>query len=116
LNQKLNMTKEVKLPYEEGEHFEAISGAPCPNCDAEWYKDAMSGEGFYCGSIDQWGNEYEAVCGNCGYWAEIQLKAIVIKQGLTEDCGTCGKAKQQLTLQEIELGKCSTCQESDEQD
>ena len=70
-----------KFPYKEGDHFEAIShGSSCPVCDAPWHEDSPDGEGFICQNHDHWGAEYEANCDKCGYYAFIEMKAVVVEQ------------------------------------
>ena len=80
LDLKLTMTEEVKkFPYKEGEHFNELYQEPCPACETPWV-DSEDEEGFYCTNYDQWGREYEALCSICGYFAYIEMKAVVIKQ------------------------------------
>jgi len=76
------MTEEVKkFPYKEGDDFNEVGhGSSCPACEAPWFEDSEDEEGFNCTNYDRWGREYEALCSICGYFAYIEMKAVVIKQ------------------------------------
>ena len=76
-------TKEGKeFPYEIGDEADVEIGASCPACEAEWSED---GEGYFIERADARGRSYDASCDICGYTAFIEIKAVVINQGWSEN-------------------------------
>ena len=70
-------TKENDMPYEIGDEYDEIYAKECPNCKA-----VFDEEHYFCEGTDHWGREYEAACADCGYFAKIDIKHILVEQGI----------------------------------
>ena len=73
----LRTKKAHVMPYEIGDEYDEIYDKECPNCEA-----VFDEEHYFCEGTDHWGREYEAACADCGYFAKLEIRHILVEQGI----------------------------------